>query len=245
MAISKTAELMKIEPIAHKKIKMRIIGDSPLICHNWDIKSQREILETQLGIKKMAKVKKNPYQDFASSLYWLEPMPETFTKETLDEVMAKEPRFGFPLTGIKQAAISAAFHLKWSKDKRSLQGSFFIEPDADGYYSGDLQLSADEKQIDIIPNVLHPEPMVEIHYDTVTMRRDMVKVGMGSADIRYRAQLENWYADLTIDFNENGGKTSDQIISLINAGGYVEGIGEWRPEHTGQYGMFHVEPVQA
>ena len=32
----------------------------------------------------------------------------------------------------------------------------------------------------------------------------------------------------------------EQIINIINAGGYVCGVGEWRPERDGQYGMFHV-----
>ena len=44
------------------------------------------------------------------------------------------------------------------------------------------------------------------------------------------------------------GKIIDKIHScygkkdgiIINAGGYVCGIGEWRPERDGQYGMFHV-----
>lgn len=33
----------------------------------------------------------------------------------------------------------------------------------------------------------------------------------------------------------------ENIINMINAGGYVCGVGEWRPEKSGQNGMFHVE----
>ena len=234
-------ELIKIEPLKKKIVKLRIIGDSPLITHNWDVKAQRAILESEMGIKKVEKLKKNPYEDFASSLYWLDKMPEKITKETLDEAIGNNARFGFPLTGIKQASISSAFRLKWSKDKASLRGIFFIEPEMNGYYSGDLEVSEDEKSIHIIPNVFHPEPMVEIHYERLTMRRDMVRVGMGSADIRYRGQFDNWYADLTISFNENGQYNLDQIMTMINAGGYTCGLGEWRPEKDGQYGQYHIE----
>ena len=236
-------ELIKIEPIKKKLIQVRIVGDSPLITHNWDVKAQREILEKEMGIKKVQKMKKNPYEDFASSAYWLEKMPDPVTKESLDEAIANGARFGFPLTGVKQAAISAAYRMGWSKDKMSLRGAFFIEPEVDGYWSGDLEISEDQKQIDIIPNVFHNEPMIEIHYERLTMRRDMVKVGMGSADIRYRAEFDNWYADMTISFNENGDKSIDQIMTMINAGGYICGLGEWRPERDGQYGMFHVDGV--
>lgn len=238
---TKTAEVIKIEPIKKVMTKIRIVGDSPLICHNWDVKAQRAILEKEMGITKVAKAKKNPYEDFVSSLYWLDKMPEVFTKEAVDEAIAKEPRFGFPLTGLKQSAISAAFRMGWSKDKMSLRGAFFIEPDVNGYYSGDLVISDDQKEIHIIPNVFHPEPMVEIHYERLTMRRDMVRVGMGAADIRYRGQLENWYADITISYNENGLHNLDKIISMMNAGGYVCGIGEWRPERDGQNGMYHIQ----
>lgn len=241
MAGTKAAEVIKIEPIKKKYVTLRIIGDSPLITHNWDIKAQREILEKEMGIKKLAKMKKNPFEDFASSMYWLEKMPEVFTRASMDEAISKEPRFGFPLTAIKQAAISAAFRLGWSKDKASLRGVFFIDPDVDGYYSGELEVAEDEKSISIIPNMFHPEPMIEIKYESLIMRRDPVKVGMGSADLRYRAQFNNWYADLKISYNENGNRSIDQITSMINAGGYAVGIGEWRPEHDGQYGQFHVQ----
>lgn len=240
---AKTAEVIKIEPIKKKIVKLRIIGDSPLITHNWDVKAQREILEKEMGIKKVEKMKKNPMEDFASSMYWLQKMPETITKETLDEAIGNNARFGFPLTGIKQAAISSAFRLGWSKDKASLRGVFFIQPEEPGYYSGDMEVAEDEKSINIIPNVFHPEPMVEIHYERLTMRRDMVRVGMGSADIRYRGEFDNWYADLTVSYNENGQFNLDQIMTMINAGGYTCGIGEWRPEKDGQYGMYHVDSL--
>lgn len=239
--MAQAKEIINIEKISEKLINVKIVGDSPLITHNWDVKAQREILEKEMGIQKVAKMKKNPYEDFASSMYWLDKMPETITKASLDEAIANGARFGFPLTAIKQAAISAAFRMKWSKDKMSLRGIFFIKPEADGYYSGDMEISEDQKRIDIIPNVFHPEPMVEIKFENLTMRRDMVRVGMGSADIRYRAEFDKWSMNFMVSFNENGQYNMDQIITMLNAGGYVCGIGEWRPEKDGQYGMFHVQ----
>jgi len=103
----------------------------------------------------------------------------------------------------------------WAKDKMSMRGAFFID--------------GDENQ------------MLEIKSDTPIMREDMVKVGMGTADIRYRGEFRNWSADINVSFNENGQYSLEQIINIINAGGYVCGVGEWRPERDGQYGMFHVE----
>ena len=34
--------------------------------------------------------------------------------------------------------------------------------------------------------------------------------------------------------------TAEQIVNLINTGGFAVGVGEWRPEKNGQFGLFHV-----
>lgn len=72
------------------------------------------------------------------------------------------------------------------------------------------------------------------------MREDMVRIGMGTADIRYRGEFKKWSATLVIRFNENVLSPS-QIVNLFNVAGFGVGIGEWRPEKDGSYGMFHVE----
>lgn len=84
-----------------------------------------------------------------------------------------------------------------------------------------------------------------ISFDPFLKREDVrgltdAQVGMGTADIRYRGEFRNWYADLVVSYNANGMYSLEQIVNIINAGGYACGIGEWRPERDGQYGMFHV-----
>lgn len=70
-------------------------------------------------------------------------------------------------------------------------------------------------------------------------REDMVRVGMGTADIRYRGMFREWRTTLTIRYNENV-LSLEQIISLFNLAGFGVGVGEWRPQRNGSYGMFHV-----
>lgn len=244
MATKKT-ELVEIKPIERNRATIRIEGDTPLIMHAWSAKAKREILAKELAITKAkARDPKSPVEDFCSSMYWLTQMPVDFTTEGVADALNNGARFGFPLTAFKQAAISAAYRLGWVKDKVSMRGAFFIEPNTDGYYGGDLSVDWDKKRIVITPNVFHPEPMIEIHSDAPVMREDMVKVGMGAADIRYRGEFRNWWADLTISYNANGQYSIEQIINIINAGGYACGVGEWRPERDGQYGMFHVSVTQ-
>ena len=216
MATKKAAtEVIEIRPIEIKKVTIRIVGDTPLIMHAWSEKAKRMMLEAQMGIAKGKKKEaKNPVDDFIRSMYWLTPMPEDGTMESFEEAISNGARFGFPVTAFKQAAISAAYRMGWAKDKMSMRGAFFIDSDENG--------------------------MIEIHSDTPEMREDMVKVGMGTADIRYRGEFKNWYADLTISYNANGQYSLENIVNIINAGGYVCGVGEWRPERDGQNGMFHV-----
>jgi len=237
---AKKTETIVIKPLKMEKVKIRVVGDSPLIMHAWSAKAKRDILSKEIGITKMTKSIRNPFEDFATSMYWLDQMPEEPDEKSVTEALSAGVRFGFPLTAFKQAAISSAYRLGWAKDKMSLRGAFFIDPDQDGYYGGDLKIDLDRKEIEIVPNVYRYEPMVEIHSDIPLIREDCVRVGMGT-DLRYRGEFRNWYADLTVSFNANGQYTLDQIINLINAGGTVCGVGEWRPERDGQYGMFHVD----
>ena len=222
MATKKT-EVIEIKPIEIAKLNIRIVGDTPLIMHAWSEKAKREMLEAQQGKKKgKAKDRKNPVVDFINSMYWLTEKPDVDSdmkeeecEERFNKAVVEGAKFGFPVTAFKQAAISAAYRLGWSKDKMSLRGVFFIDTDENG--------------------------MVEIKSDVPEMREDMVKIGMGTADIRYRGEFKNWYADLTISYNVNGNYDLNSIINIINAGGYVCGVGEWRPERDGQNGMFHIQ----
>jgi hypothetical protein len=72
------------------------------------------------------------------------------------------------------------------------------------------------------------------------MREDMVRIGMGTADIRYRGEFTEWKATLFVRYNESV-LTPSQIVNLFNVAGFGVGIGEWRPEKDGSFGMFHVQ----
>ena len=70
------------------------------------------------------------------------------------------------------------------------------------------------------------------------IREDMVRVGMGTADIRYRAMYENWGALLRIEFVPSVIDLSS-VVALVDAGG-TNGVGEWRPEKSGSFGTYEV-----
>jgi hypothetical protein len=77
------------------------------------------------------------------------------------------------------------------------------------------------------------------------IREDIVRVGMGGTDLRYRPQFDDWSVRLTFAFDSDL-LNADDVISLVNRAGFSVGIGEWRPEKDGEYGTFEVddnEPV--
>jgi hypothetical protein len=69
-------------------------------------------------------------------------------------------------------------------------------------------------------------------------REDMVRVGMGTADIRYRPEFPDWKIPVTLKFNA-AVISAEQLANLLNVAGFSIGIGEWRPERNGSYGRFH------
>jgi hypothetical protein len=118
---------------------------------------------------------------------------------------------GFPAAGFKGAMIRAAKSL--GMVMTDVRTAFFIQAD-------------DELT-----------QLVRI-YGESRMREDMVRVGMGTADIRFRAEYPQWEANLTVEFNE-GNISIDQIYQLVKMAGYGSGIGEMRPEKGKfNYGRF-------
>lgn len=217
MATKKTTDVTvaEIRPLDLKTVKIRIVGDSPLIVHAWSEKAKRMMLETQMKTTKTkGREARNPYDDFVSSLYWLTEKPES-TPEAFDKAIKNGAKFGFPVTAVKQCANSAAYRLNWVKNQMELRSSYFLSSEY-----GD---------------------MFCIEGDIPEMREDMVRIGMGSADLRYRAEFKNWSANLTLTYNASGSLTLEQILNCINAGGFAVGLGEWRPEKDGDFGRFHIE----
>lgn len=190
---------------------IKIVGDSPLIMHKWSEKAKKEMLDKQM---KKAKTKghdaKDPVVDFIDSMYWLEGEPEEKTENGFIQAVQNGARFGFPSVAFKAAAVAAGYRAGVTKDKVSMNAAFHI----DGEF-------------------------VEIH-GVPHMREDMVRVGLGTADIRHRGEFSEWYAIFPVRYNA-GAISIEQLVNLFSLGGFACGIGEWRPEKGGCYGMFHVE----
>lgn len=176
--------------VQHMKLRLR--GDSPLICHAWSEKAKKQMLDAQMKKARQAKEAKDPEQDYRDSLY---PHPDG--------------GFGFPAVAFKNAAVDACSSIA-GVTKVEARGAFHIVGD-----------------------------MVKIDGEP-SPREDMVRVGMGTADIRYRGEFRDWSAEITLRYNGNV-LSPEQIANLFNTAGFAVGVGEWRPQRDGSFGMFHVE----
>ncbi len=176
--------------IDKRTVTIRLVGDSPLICHKWSEKAKKEMLDKQMKKAKTAKVAKDPQRDYEESLYG-----------------HPDGGYGFPCVAFKSAAVGACRFTEGVK-MTVARGAFHVV--------GELAQ-------------IEGEP---------TMREDMVRVGMGTADIRYRGEFKTWAVELTITYNA-AALSIDQIVNLYNLAGFGIGVGEWRPEKDGSYGRFH------
>lgn len=227
MATKKSATL-NIHAPEFEEVEFKIVGDTPLILHAWDEKAKRQIKDKEAGVAKKTKHEiRIPVNDFINSLYWLTPKPENGiddadAQRNFDEAIANGARFGFSIGGIKQSFITGAKRGGLDVVMTELKGSLFLMGNTDA-------ATFDYAEI------VSPEPP--------RMREDMVKVGgmSKSADIRYRGEFEKWEIPLKMRINKNGKYSIEQILACVVNGGFVTGIGEWRPERDGQHGMYHLE----
>jgi hypothetical protein len=187
--------IIEVPPIEIKTYILRIVGDSPLICHAWSKKAKQEMLDKQMGKAKSKKEPKDPERDYQEAFY-----------------VTPDGRPGFPTIAFKAAAVNAA---------RQVTGLTMT------FLRGAFHTVGEFVEIEGAPH----------------MREDMVRVGMGTADIRYRPEFEVWAVNLKIRLNSRA-MTLEQLMHLFNQAGFSVGVGEWRPEKDGPYGMFHVEGMQ-
>jgi hypothetical protein len=133
--------------------------------------------------------------------------------------------YGFPSVAFKNSAVTAGTSVAGLTKIAARQAFHILGEDAEvlGAFEG-------SKSRMNLARIEGPAP---------TMREDMVKVGMGTADLRYRPEFPDWWAKILVRFNGNV-LSESQILNLLNTAGFAVGVGEWRPEKDGMNGMFHV-----
>lgn len=125
---------------------------------------------------------------------------------------------------------------KDSKGRDCVQASFFKNAIVSACrYAEDMKMT-------VLRGALFVEgTLLPIQCSKCVMREDHVRVGMGTADLRYRPEYQDWSVDVVIEYNRNM-LTVAQVINLVKLAGFSVGICEWRPEKNGDFGRFDVDP---
>lgn len=141
-------------------------------------------------------------------------VPEDEFEAAKYKMPGKDGRCGFPATGIKAAMVRGADNIP-DLPMTKVRGMFFV--------NGEI--------VDDIPLVEikgRCEPVMAEH---------LVRLNGKSADLRYRPVWNEWHMDLEIQYCAFI-VTAEQIVNLLALAGFSVGIGEYRPEKSGTYGMF-------
>jgi len=125
--------------------------------------------------------------------------------------------YGLPITAFKQATVGGA---------RFYAGVTMRELKQYMFFRGEVGLDGQSLAR------IEGEPQ---------MREDVVRVGRGGTDLRYRPQFTEWRTELLVTYVTSS-LTRQSVLSLIDAGGMGVGVGEWRPERDGDFGTYRIDP---
>jgi len=134
--------------------------------------------------------------------------------------------YGFPTTAFKLATVGAARF--YGKDVQMTSLRQFL------WFAGEM-------------SDIESQSLVRIDGEP-KMREDYVRLAGPSrgADLRYRGEFRDWQAALRITYVTSS-LSRESVLSLVDAGGMGVGVGEWRPERKGDFGVYEIDedrPVQ-
>lgn len=139
--------------------------------------------------------------------------PEQEFIESLYKIPGVEGAYGFPAMAFKLAAVRGAKSIP-DLPMTDARMAFRIECD--------------------------DHMLIPLRYERLERKEDVVRVGRGGTDLRYRGYFYRWEVDLTISYNA-AFILPETIVAMFDLAGFGVGVGDWRPEKGGIYGCFHVK----
>lgn len=197
---------IEIQQLAAETIHVPIVGTAPLIVHRFSEKAKRLMLDNMQG-RKAPKEMRDPQADYEACFH-----------------RVKGGGYGFPVTGFKQATVSAARFYGKNVTMVGLRQVMF--------FTGHMSEGESPQQLAVLTGEPH-------------MREDVVRYGQ-TTDLVYRPEFFEWSTTLTVTYVKTALSRSS-VLSLIDAGGLGVGVGEWRPlgkNSTGEFGTYRVDPTR-
>ena len=208
-------------------IELTVIGDSPLIMHKFSHKAQAEMLAKQCKVT-MPKEAKDPEFQYESGTYYIDEN-------------GRELEDGVDMSLIPAGKVDA-FN---AQVKKHIEAIKKLKKPRFGMPAVAFKACAirGAKALGLVMADMRGAFHIPVEYVEINgkrnMRSDMVRISMGTSDVRFRPEFKEWWARFFVTYNA-AVVTPHQLLNMFNSGGFSCGIGEWRPEKSGSYGMFHI-----
>jgi hypothetical protein len=214
MAKTKSEEtiVINVPKINLKSVIVTVEGTSSLIMHKWSEKAKKEMLGAQINVNVKVKAVRKPRNP---------------VQDFIDSMYWITP----PPTEYTEES-----YLEALKDAKFGFPSVAFKKAAT---SAGYRAKITKDKVSIYGAFYIEGELVEIKGKPI-MREDMVRLNGLSADLRYRGEFTDWSATMTIVYNADV-ISAEELVNLLNYGGFACGVGEWRPEKSGQFGMYQVK----
>lgn len=218
---------VKIQPLNQGRLALTLIGTSPLVTNNFSHKARQEMLENQTGVgKKSKKEPRSPDEEFLGAFYVIEgdiPQPtvdETTKKKTYDQKeiakFMKNGVFGMPLTGFREAMISACRNT-------------------------DMTMAGMKQCLTCIRSPEHHELAVIKSPNPPEMDARICRLANGTPIERFRPMWKEWSTEIEVVFDANQ-VTVHEVANLVAIAGAYVGVCEGRPEKCSlAWGRWEIE----
>ena len=204
------SKVIEVPQLQTKQLILNVTGTSPLIPHRWSEKAKNMMLAKQMKKASQGREAKDPEQEFIDSLYIL---PPTKAKET------------FEVTFL-------------SGKTKKLKGTPGLTPLS--FKNAAVNAAQDAGMYKTFArrafHVNLGEELIAIE-GVIVMREDIGRTSTGVAMPIFRGHIWPWNTELEIRYNSSI-ISEEQIANLFRLAGFGVGVGDWRPEKNGQYGMF-------
>jgi len=196
------------------------IENSPgrgLIVHRFGQKAKNEMLAKQVKGTRKKKELRDPDQEYRDSLYYLNGSARYESEGGPKKLTGKE-KFGFPANAVKNAMVSACRTVD-GLPMTMARTVFFVM----GTHGDLIQV--------------HGKPQ---------KREDIVRLSGPSRDpmVRFRAEFPEWEMTFRVEYEKSLIEKRD-ILNLLQKAGFHVGLGDWRPEKSGNtFGRFVVKDAK-
>jgi len=209
--MAKEKQVIVIKKPNFKYLTINIVGTEPLNVHRLSKKLKEEFDARDKNKPIKKEGSRDKQAEFLNSLYYINSDCEEISEPIK---LTKTSRFGFPASGFKKAMVSACRQYKNLK-MSEMRGRFFVQ----------------NRFVEI-----KGKPVKDEFWRRIGGKGP----GTGTPDIGIRAVFPEWTAQLKIRYNADV-ISADSIINLLSTAGFSVGIGEDRPDKSGNtFGMWKV-----